>query len=93
MAVDADLSLSERLNRHMQTFYDLIGLDSRLLSDAERLNATAMYRIYESKELPELDDSWMKWLPTNGPSRCSSASNKTIPTCEALSPFCRTGYA
>ena len=55
-AVDAGLSLTDRLNRRIQTFHDLIGLDSRLLSDAERLNANAMYRIYEGKELPELDD-------------------------------------
>ena len=27
-----------------------------MLSDVERLNANAMYRIYEGKELPELDD-------------------------------------
>ena len=54
--VDADLSLTDRLNRRIQTFHDLIGLDSRLLSDAERLNANAMYRIYEGMELPELDD-------------------------------------
>ena len=55
--VDADLSLTERLARRIQTFHDLIGLDSRLLSDTERLNANAMYRIYEGKELPELDDA------------------------------------
>ena len=55
--VDADLSLIERLTRRIQTFHDLIGLDSRLLSDTERLNANAMYRIYEGKELPELDDA------------------------------------
>ena len=45
--VDADLSLTERLTRRIQTFHGLIGLDSRLLSDTERLNASAMYRIYE----------------------------------------------
>ncbi len=57
-AVDADLSLTDRLNRRIQTFHDLIGLDSRLLSDTERLNANAMYRIYyEGKELPEIDDA------------------------------------
>ena len=55
-AVDAGLSLTERLNRRIQTFHDLIGLDSRLLSDAERLNSNAMYRIYDGKQLPELDD-------------------------------------
>ncbi len=56
VAVDAELLLTERLHRRIQSFHDLIGLDSKLLSDAERLNATAMYRIYEGKTLPEMDD-------------------------------------
>ncbi len=56
VAVDAELSLTERLLRRIQSFHDLIGLDSKLLSDAERLNAGAMYRIYEGKQLPEIDD-------------------------------------
>ena len=55
-AVDAGLSLTETLGRRIQTFHDLIGLDSRLLSEAERLNSNAMYRIYEGKELPDLND-------------------------------------
>ena len=46
----------ERLHRRIQSFHDLIGLDSKLLSDAERLNASAMYRIYDGKALPEMDD-------------------------------------
>ena len=54
--VDAELELTDRLHRRIQSFHDLIGLDSKLLSDAERLNANAMYRIYEGKELPEIDD-------------------------------------
>ncbi len=54
--VDAELSLTERLHGRIQSFHDLIGLDSKLLSDAERLNANAMYRIYEGKKLPEIDD-------------------------------------
>ena len=54
--VDAELTLTQRLHRRIQSFHDLIGLDSKLLSDAERLNANAMYRIYESKALPEMDD-------------------------------------
>lgn len=54
--VDAELLLTDRLHRRIQSFHDLIGLDSKLLSDAERLNARAMYRIYEGKQLPELDD-------------------------------------
>ena len=55
-AVDVELSLTERLNQRIQSFHDLIGLDSKLLSEAERLNAGAMYRIYEDKQLPEIDD-------------------------------------
>ena len=56
IAVDEELSLTERLHRRIQSFHDLIGLDSKLLSDAERLNASAMYRIYDGKALPEMDD-------------------------------------
>ena len=54
--VDQDLDLTDRLTRRIQLFHDLIGLDSRLLSEAERLNADAMYRIYGDQELPESDD-------------------------------------
>ena len=54
--VDAELALTDRLHRRIQSFHDLIGLDSKLLSDAERLNANAMYRIYEGKKLPEMED-------------------------------------
>ena len=44
--VDAGLELTDRLNQRIQSFHDLIGLDNRLLSETERLNADAMYRIY-----------------------------------------------
>ena len=54
--VDSELDLTERLNNRIQSFHDLVGLDSRLLSDAERLNANAMYSIYADKRLPDLDD-------------------------------------
>ena len=56
-AVDERLSLTERLIGRIQLFHDLIGLDSRLLSEAERLNARDMYNIYERKTLPDIDDS------------------------------------
>ena len=56
LAVDAGIALTERLNNRIQIFHDLIGLDSRLLSKTERLNNDDMYRIYEGKQLPELDD-------------------------------------
>lgn len=54
--VDAELNLTKRLGKRIQSFHDLIGLDSKLLSDTERLNASAMYRIYQEKKLPEVDD-------------------------------------
>ena len=54
--VDAELSLTERLTKRIQLFHDLIGLDSKLLSDAERLNVKAMYSIYEGRQLPDIDD-------------------------------------
>ncbi len=55
-AVDEGLALTERLGRRIQSFHDLIGLDNRLLSEAERLNADAMYRIYGEQRMPEADD-------------------------------------
>ncbi|HEY7065080.1 MAG TPA: helicase-related protein [Chloroflexota bacterium] len=54
--VDAELALTDRLKGRIQAFHDLIGLDARLLSDSERLNPGAMYRIYEQKRLPDQDD-------------------------------------
>ena len=56
VAVDAGLSLTERLHKRIQSFHDLIGLDSKLLSEAEHLNVSAMYRIYGGKEMPDLED-------------------------------------
>ena len=54
--VDAQLSLTERLAKRIQSFHDFIGLDAALLSPSERLNDGAMYRIYDQKRLPEQDD-------------------------------------
>ncbi len=54
--VDETLSLTERLRNRVQSFHDMIGLDSKLLSESERLNEDAMYRIYAGGELPEPDD-------------------------------------
>ncbi len=54
--IDVGLALTDRLLNRIQTFHDLIGLDSRLLSDNERLNSNAMYRIYQERKLPDSDD-------------------------------------
>ncbi len=54
--VDAEFALTDRLKGRIQAFHDFIGLDARLLSESERLNPAAMYRIYEEKRLPEQDD-------------------------------------
>ena len=56
LALDENLNLTERLLNRIQMFHDFIGLDSRLLSDSERLNTDAMYRIYEERTLPDSDD-------------------------------------
>ena len=45
--VESDLSLTERLGNRIQLFHDLIGLDNRLLSESERINAADMYRVYD----------------------------------------------
>ena len=54
--VDEGLSLTERLGSRIQSFHDLIGLDSKLLSESERLNVNAIYSIYDGKRMPEIDD-------------------------------------
>ena len=54
-AVDEELDLTERLHNRIQSFHDLIGLDSKLLSDAERLNENEMYAIYNG-DMPEAED-------------------------------------
>ncbi len=54
--VNTELSLTVRLQKRIQAFHDFIGLDTQLLSESERLNPAAMYRIYEQKRLPEQDD-------------------------------------
>jgi superfamily II DNA or RNA helicase len=54
--VDDELGLTDKLIGRIQMFHDFIGLDSKLLSESERLNTDAMYRIYKDKKLPEIDD-------------------------------------
>lgn len=54
--VDSELSLTQKLGNRIQSFHDVIGLDSKLLSEAEQVNQNAMYRIYGEQRLPVLDD-------------------------------------
>jgi len=56
--LDVQLDLTERLLGRIQAFHDLIGLDSRLLSDAEKLNYRAMYRIYKEQRMPDPDEGF-----------------------------------
>ena len=56
--VDDELELTDRLTNRIQAFHDVIGLDNKLLSETERLNQEAMYRIYSEQELPEIDDGF-----------------------------------
>lgn len=56
LAVDSTLSLTDRLVNRIQMIHDIIGLDSQLLSQSERINEEAMYRIYEEQRLPDEQD-------------------------------------
>lgn len=55
--IDNTLSITIRLLRRIQSFHDLIGLDTRLLDTREKLNTNAMYRIYVKGQLPDDDDA------------------------------------
>ena len=54
-ALDEQLDLTERLHNRIQSFHNIIGLDSKLLSEAERLNENAIYGIYVNKDASLLD--------------------------------------
>ena len=56
LSVDGQLSLTETLRTRIQSFHDTIGLDTKLLSESERVNERAMYRIYGEQRLPDVDD-------------------------------------
>ena len=58
LEVDKELSLTVRLTNRIQAFHDAIGLDNKLLSESERLNQEAMYRIYGENEMLEMDDGF-----------------------------------
>ncbi len=55
--LDENLGLTGRLSDRIQAFHDLIGLDNKLLSEEEQLNANGVGVIYEDLEMPELDDA------------------------------------
>ena len=58
MELDETLGLTSRLGDRIQGMHDLIGLDNRILSEAERLNPNGIGRIYEEQALPEEDDEF-----------------------------------
>ena len=55
--LDENLGLTGRLSDRIQAFHDLIGLDNKLLSEEEQLNANGVGVIYDDLEMPELDDA------------------------------------
>ena len=55
--LDEGLGLTGKLSDRIQAFHDLIGLDNKLLSEEEQLNAQGVGVIYDDRELPELDDA------------------------------------
>ena len=58
MELDESLGLTSRLGDRIQGMHDLIGLDNRILSEAERLNPNGIGRIYEDQALPEDEDEF-----------------------------------
>ena len=54
--LDENLGLTEKLSDRIQAFHDLIGLDNKVLSEEEQLNAQGVGVIYDDKVMPELDD-------------------------------------
>ncbi len=55
--LDENLGLTGKLSDRIQAFHDLIGLDNKVLSEEEQLNAQGVGVIYDNNELPELDDA------------------------------------
>ena len=55
--LDESLGLTEKLGDRIQAFHDLIGLDNKVLSEEEQLNANGIGVIYDDREMPELDDA------------------------------------
>ena len=51
--IDETLSLTDRVGERIQSFHNVIGHDSQVLSADEKLNTDAMYRIYAQGEMPE----------------------------------------
>ena len=54
--LDDSLGLTGKLSDRIQAFHDLIGLDNKLLSEEEQLNAVGVGVIYDDLEMPKLDD-------------------------------------
>ncbi len=55
--LDEELGLTATLGDRLQAFHDLIGLDNKVLSEAEQLNAKGIGVIYDEQRLPEMDDA------------------------------------
>ena len=55
--LDESLGLTGKLSDRIQAFHDLIGLDNKILSEDEQLNANGVGVIYDDRELPEMDDA------------------------------------
>ena len=53
--IDESLSLTDRIGERIQSFHNIIGHDSKVLSANETLNTEAMYRIYVQGEMPDHD--------------------------------------
>ena len=54
--VEEKISLKERVSKRIQEIHDHIGEDDKILDESERLNESALYAIYEKKDIEELEE-------------------------------------
>lgn len=54
--VEEKISLKERVSKRVQEIHDHIGEDDKILDESERLNESALYAIYEKKDIEKLEE-------------------------------------
>ena len=78
--LDESLGLTGKLSDRIQAFHDLIGLDNKILSEEEQLNAQGVGVITTTWRCQNWTTCWTRWPPTNEPLPCCKASAAMTPT-------------
>ena len=63
--LDEELGLTATLGDRLQAVHDLAGLDNKVLSEEEQLNAKGIGVIYDEQQLPEMDDALLDEVSAN----------------------------